>query len=99
IHNDRPIIGRYNVNKSGSRDMYPKGANMLHTIRHSLNNDDSFRAILRGLNKTFYHQTVTTAQIEDYISKESGFDYSRIFDQYLRTTDVPELEYNFKGNT
>ncbi len=99
IHNDRPVIGRYHVNKSGSRDMYPKGANMLHTIRHSLNNDDRFRAILRGLNKTFYHQTVTTGQIEDYISKESGFDYSKIFDQYLRTTDVPEFEYNFEGNT
>ncbi len=99
IRNDRPVIGPYNVNKSGSGDMYPKGANMLHTIRHSLNNDDRFRAILRGLNKTFYHQTVTTEQIENYISKEAGFDYSKIFDQYLRTTKVPEFEYYFKGNT
>lgn len=98
IRNDRPIIGIYNVNKSGSGDMYPKAANMLHTIRHSLDNDERFREILRGLNKNFYHQTVTTAQIEGYISQNAGFDYSKIFDQYLRTTQVPRLEYYVKGN-
>jgi aminopeptidase N len=99
IRNDRPIIGTYNVNQSGSGDMYPKAANMLHTIRHSLDNDDAFRAILRGLNKTFYHQTVTTEQIENYISKQAGFNYSKVFDQYLRTVQIPNFEYYFKGHT
>ena len=36
------------------------------------------------MNKTFYHQTVTTKQIENYISKQSGIDFSKVFDQYLR---------------
>lgn len=99
IKNDKPIIGTYNVNQRGSGDMYPKGANMIHTLRHSLDDDEKFREILRGLNKTFYHQTVTTEQIEGYISKHAGFDYSKVFDQYLRTTRVPELEYYFKGST
>jgi aminopeptidase N len=98
VRNDRPIIGTYNVNKSGSGDMYPKAANMLHTIRHSLDNDEVFRAILRGLNKTFYHQTVTTEQIENYISKQAGFNYAKVFDQYLRTIQIPKFEYYFKGN-
>lgn len=98
IRNDTPIIGTYNVNQSGSGDMYYKGSNMLHTLRHSLDNDDRFRAILRGLNKTFYHQTVTTEQIENYISKQAAFDYSKVFDQYLRTVRIPEFEYYFKGN-
>jgi aminopeptidase N len=98
IHNERPIIGTYNVNKSGSGDMYPKGGNMLHTIRHSINNDDLFRDILRGLNKTFYHQTVTTAQVENYMSTRAGWDYSKVFDQYLRDTNIPVLEYYFKKN-
>jgi aminopeptidase N len=97
IRNDNPIIGTYNVNQSGSGDMYYKGSNMLHTLRHSLDNDDVFRGILRGLNKTFYHQTVTTAQIENYISQQAGFDYSKVFDQYLRTIQVPRFEYYFKG--
>lgn len=99
IRNDAPIIGKYDLNHRGSGDMYPKGANMLHTIRHSLDNDALFRQILRGLNETFYHQTVTTKQIEDYISTQAGFDYSKVFDQYLRTTQIPKFEYYFEGNT
>ena len=49
------------------------------------------------MNKTFYHQTVTTTQIEDYISKESKIDFSKLFDQYLRTTEIPVLEYKLVG--
>ena len=93
IQNDIPIIGIYGVNQRGSGDMYPKGGNMLHTIRHSIGNDDLFRKILRGLNETFYHQTVTTQQIESYISQQAGFDYSKVFDQYLRDVKIPKLEY------
>ena len=99
IENDRSIIGKYNVNKEGSGDMYFKGANMLHTIRQIINNDDKFRMILRGLNKTFYHKTVTGKQIEEYINKASGKDFSKVFDQYLRTTSLPTLEYKIKDYT
>ena len=95
IKNDRPVIAHYNVNEQGSGDMYPKAGNMLHAIRHGLDNDVLFREILRGLNKTFYHQTVTTRQIENYVSQKAGFDYSKVFDQYLRTTQIPVFEYYF----
>jgi len=97
IQNDIPIIGPYNVNQEGSGDMYPKSGNMLHSIRQVINNDTLFRDILRGLNKTFYHQTVTTKQIEDYINKESKINFSKVFDQYLRTTQIPILEYKIDG--
>ena len=97
IVNDIPIIGPYGVNKEGSGDMYYKGGNMLHTIRQAINNDELFRKILRGLNKIFYHQTVTTKQIEQYISTQSKIDFSKIFDQYLRTTQIPVLEYKQHG--
>ncbi|SIQ71367.1 Peptidase family M1 [Chryseobacterium sp. RU37D] len=97
INNDIPIIGKYGVRNEGSGDMYPKGASMIHTIRQVINNDEKFRQILRGLNKDFYHQTVNTKQIEDYISKKSGIDFSSVFNQYLRTTKIPILEYSQKG--
>lgn len=97
IQNDIPIIGIYNVNRRGSGDMYPKGGNMLHTIRHSINNDSLFRDILRGMNETFYHKTVTTKQIEDYISARAGVDLSKVFDQYLRNVTIPELQHYRKG--
>ena len=93
ILNDKPIIGPYGVNKEGSGDMYYKGGNMIHNIRHIINNDSLFRNILRGLNTTFYHQTVTTEQIEAYINKHSGIDFQKVFDQYLRTTQIPTLTF------
>lgn len=96
IVNDIPIIGPYGVNKEGSSDMYYKGGNMLHTIRQIINNDEKFRMILRGLNKTFYHKTVTSKQVEDYINKNSGIDFSKVFDQYLRTIMIPTLEYKIQ---
>ncbi len=99
IMNDTPIIGHYGVKSEGSGDMYPKGASMIHTIRQIISNDEKFRQILRGMNKDFYHQTVTTKQIEDYISSKAGIDFSSVFDQYLRTTKIPALEYSQDGET
>lgn len=98
IKNDKAIIGNYGVNNEGSGDMYPKGGNMLHTVRQIVNNDEKWRGILRGLNSTFYHQTVTTKQIEDYLSQQVGIDLSTVFNQYLRDTRIPTLEYFFKDN-
>lgn len=99
IQNDKPIIGPYDVNKAGSSDMYYKGANMLHTLRQLVEDDILWREMLRGLNKEFYHQTVTTKQIEDYLSDKSGKDLSAFFNQYLRDSRVPILNYVIDGNT
>ncbi|MDQ6814161.1 MAG: M1 family metallopeptidase, partial [Bacteroidota bacterium] len=98
IKNDKTIIGPYGVNKEGSGDMYYKASNMLNIIRQTINDDNKFRNILRGLNTTFYHKTVTTKEIEDFISNKSGRDFSKIFDQYLRTTQIPVLEYYLTNN-
>lgn len=98
IQNDIPIIGVYGVNQEGSGDMYYKGANMIHTLRTWMNNDEKFRQMLRGLNKEFYHQTVTTEQIENYIAKFSGLNLNAFFNQYLRTVKVPILELKQNGN-
>jgi aminopeptidase N len=99
IDNDVPIIGPYGVNKEGSGDMYYKGANMLHIIRQLTKDDEKFRAMLIGLNKDFYHKTVTTQDVENYISEKLQLDLKGIFNQYLRTTKVPLLEYKIKGKT
>ncbi len=98
IKNDRPLIGLYDVNHVGSGDIYFKGANMLHTLRQLIEDDEKWRQILRGLNREFYHQTVTTQQIESYISQETGIDLTEFFEQYLRTTKIPTLEYSISKN-
>jgi aminopeptidase N len=96
IENESTIIGHYDVNNEGSGDMYYKGGNMLHTLRQIVNDDEKWRGILRGLNSTFYHQTVTTKQIEDYLSQQVGIDLNPFFNQYLRDIRIPTLEYCFK---
>jgi len=98
IQNDKPIIGTYDVNSEGSSDMYYKGANMLHTLRQLINDDEKWRQILRGLNTTFYHQTVTTQEIENYLSEMSELDLRAFFNQYLRDIRIPTLEYFIKNN-
>ncbi len=95
ISNDEPIIGTYDVNSEGSGDMYSKGANLLHTIRTVIDNDSLFRAILRGLNSDFYHQTVTSREVEQYISEKAQYDFDKVFTQYLRTTSIPLLQYRW----
>ncbi len=99
ISNDIPVIGKYGVNQEGSGDMYNKGANMLHTIRQVINDDTLFRKILRGLNKTFYHKTIDSRDLEKCFSQLAGVDFSKVFDQYLRTTKIPTLEYKIKGDS
>jgi len=93
IRNEKPLIGPYNVNKGGSSDMYSKGANLLHTLRHVINDDEKWRNVLRGLNRDFYHKTVTTTEIENYISKKININLKPFFDQYLRDIRIPVLEY------
>jgi aminopeptidase N len=97
IENDKNIIGLYGVNEEGSGDMYYKGANMLHTIRQVVNNDSLFRQLLINLNAKFHENTVTTNEIEEYISTYLKIDLSSIFNQYLRSTMIPTLEFNIVG--
>jgi aminopeptidase N len=90
-------VGRYGINEEGSGDMYYKGANMLHTIRQVVADDEKWRGILRGLNSTFGRKTVTGEQVTRYISEQAGMDLSRVFQQYLTTTKVPVFEYRVQN--
>lgn len=99
VQNDKPVVGPYGVNEEGSGDMYYKGGNMLHTIRQVIGDDGKWRSILRGLQSTYRHQTVTGHQVEEYISRQSGIDFSHVFDQYLRSTMIPVLEYRLANGT
>jgi aminopeptidase N len=93
IENDKAIIARYGINEDGSQDNYIKGWAIIHMVRTIIDDDKKFLKILRGLNTDFYHKVVTTSQIENYISLKSGINFKHLFDQYLRTSQVPVLEY------
>jgi aminopeptidase N len=91
INNDRPLIGQYGVQNEGSGDMYSKGAALIHTIRTLVNNDTLFRNMLREMNTLYYHKTVTSMEIEQFMSNYLRMNLTSLFDQYLRTNQVPML--------
>jgi len=96
IKNDKPIIGDYGVNSEGSDDMYDKGAALMHMIRVMVNDDAKFKGMLRSMSAAYYHKTVTTKEIEQFINDYTKINFSPLFDLYLRTTTIPELEYYIK---
>lgn len=98
VENDRPIVGPFGVNARGSGDMYSKGGNMLHTIRHVIDDDARWTRILRGLNTEFRHRIVTGRQVREYIAEHAGVRLEKVFEQYLTTTRIPVLEYRLEGN-
>jgi aminopeptidase N len=98
VQNESPIQGVHGVHNEGSGDMYDKGGLMLHTIRQIINDDEKWRRILRGLNSTYGRKTVSGQEVQDYVSRQSGIDLSRVFRQYLTTTDVPVFEYRIRGS-
>lgn len=98
INNDIPIIGQYGVHKEGSGDMYNKGSQVVHMIRQVVNDDEKFRLLLRELNKVYYHKTVSSKELEVFINQFTGIDFTSMFNQYLRTTQIPMLEYKIKNN-
>lgn len=91
IRNDAPIV------TGDTQDKYNKACALLHMIRQLIG-DSSFAGLLRGLNKTFYHQTLRTEQAVDFINRYTGRDFSKTCNQYLRTTQVPVLEYALRNN-
>ncbi len=100
IRNDKPIISEHGVNSDGSGDMYYKSGSMLNMMRQIVNNDEKWRVdVLRGLNKRFWHQTVTTPEIEAFVNQASGINFDKVFAQYLATTKIPTLEYKRSGDS
>ncbi len=98
ITNEYPIIGDYGVNSHGSNDMYYKGGAMIHTLRQMINDDEAFRKLLVDMNGEFYHQTVSSSQVEEFIASATGLDLGPFFEQYLRTTKIPRFQYRIQGD-
>jgi aminopeptidase N len=96
IENDQPITGKYDLNKEGSKDMYEKGSSLVHMIRQIMNDDEKFRMMLRGMNETFYHKTINSTDIREYINKAAGKNFDKVFDQYLTTALIPIFEYKIE---
>jgi len=91
VANDKPIIGKYGVNKEGSGDMYPKGAQLLNTLRHIINDDQKWWKILLKYSETYRHKIIDTQTVISFFNAESGQNLTPVFNQYLQHTNIPEL--------
>ncbi|MEM1137048.1 MAG: M1 family aminopeptidase [Bacteroidota bacterium] len=98
VKNKTPVIGKFNVNHIhyDIGDMYNKGALMLNTLRHVIDNDSLWFSILKGIQLTFKYQQVTTENIVNFINQKTGTDYTYFFHQYLRSIEIPQLEVFFE---
>ena len=98
VQNDKPVIGKYLVNNEGSTDMYYKGAQLLNTLRHIVDNDKKWWEILLKYSENYRHKIIDTKTVIDYFNAETGKDLTSIFNQYLNYTNIPVLEYKIKKN-
>jgi len=98
IDNTSPIIGPYGVNKEGSTDMYEKGALMLNTLRHIVDNDDKWWNILLKYSKTFHNKIIDTETVVTFFNTETGINLTPIFNQYLRHENIPVLLVSIDKN-
>ncbi len=97
IANKKPIIGQFGVNfKTGNSDMYYKGALMLNSLRHLINDDTKWWAMLKKYAETFQYKIIETKDVVQFFSKESGLNLTPFFDEYLKHKDLPVLEYKIK---
>ena len=98
IGNQASIIGDYGVNSEGSGDMYPKGANLLNTLRSIYDNDELWWKTLKDYTITYKHQTIDTRMVEDFFNAAVETDLQPVFDQYLRYSAIPVLEFKNTRN-
>ena len=88
---EAPIIGRPACNHKGDTDMYYKGAMMLQTLRHHLQNDSLFFASIKGFATQFKKQIIETEDVIQYFSEQLNQDLRPFFLTYLTQTHLPEL--------
>ncbi len=98
VMNDRPIIGKFGVNNKGSVDMYNKGAMLINTIRHIVNNDQQWWEILYKFSTTFKHKIIDTQTVITFFETETKQKLASIFDQYLNYKNIPKLDLQLTDN-
>lgn len=97
VENRKPAIGIFGVNREGSIDMYYKGALMLNTMRHIINDDTKWWKLIYDYSTTFKKQIIETATVVDFFNKQSERNLTPVFNQYLRYAKIPVLQLKLDG--
>ena len=97
IKNKLPIVGPINQNYWAFGDSYVKGAWVMHTLRHVIDNDEIWFNILKSFAVDNAKGHVSTEDFLNYVIHNTGYNYQIIFYQYFYTHKPPTLEYYQDG--
>ena len=97
IKNKVPIVGPRNQNYWAFGDSYIKGAWIMHTLRHVIDNDETWFNILKSFAVDNAKGHVSTEDFLNYVIHNTGNNYQIIFYQYFYTHKPPTLEYYQDG--
>jgi aminopeptidase N len=106
IANQKPVVGQFGVNfKTGNSDMYYKGALMLNTMRHIVNDDEKWWRLLKNFSLNFKHKIIEKKDVVAFFNQELNMDLTPVFNHYLLKKELPILEiskskkhFNYRWN-
>lgn len=100
--NQKPVVLGTNINSDDAYhgDIYGKGAFFMHTLRYVIGDEVFFPAIKKFATdaRYTYDNLVTTDDVEQFFSRESGTSLKPLFDFYLRTTRKLEIQVTRTGD-
>jgi aminopeptidase N len=96
VQNKTPIITQRGIHRSPqSSDQYFKGALFINTLRSIVGDDKKWWRLMRDFYQEFKYRNIMTEDVVQFFNKKTGRNLAPLFDQYLRTPNVPTLELKF----
>ena len=98
IRNKLPVVGPINSNYWAFGDSYVKGAWIMHTLRHVIDDDDLWFDILKSFAVKNAKSHVSTEDFLNHVIDKTRYNFQLIFYQYFYTHKPPVFEYYQDGN-
>jgi len=92
VGNRAPIIGPTGVNHWPTQDQYFKGALFMNTLRHVVDDEETWWALVREYTETFRYQNIWTTDVINFFNARLGRDLRPLFQQYLYFPSLPVLQ-------
>ena len=97
IRNKLPVVGPINSNYWAFGDSYVKGAWIMHTIRHVIDDDELWFDILKSFAVKNAKSHVSTEDFLNHVIYKTRYNFQLIFYQYFYTHKPPVFEYYQDG--
>lgn len=74
---------------------YKKGASILHTLRHEINNDDLFFSAIRTYLNIYADSVATGDDFKLVMARETGLDLNPFFNQWYYGKGYPQFDVEY----